>query len=197
MYSVIRIILFLAVPLLLFLVISKTKRRFSRRVYCLSAVIWIVICCLSHYVPIENALFSFATPEAVFGYTNYEQIQYIVQGKESCLIVYPTVTSTYSFTFVGKDQHQYRILPQYSAEMVAHRSDSSGIIDVYRVKNTNDYYIIATLWADAEVYLCDEFGKVNAMIMTIENTGFFHIYVDSISESHYLLIDNKPVTIIS
>lgn len=190
MYSLIRILLFLAVFLILIVLISKSRYRSNRKTYILSAVICFILCSLLHGLPIENYIYSFGSAEDVFSYTNWEKIQYIVDGEDSCLVVYETSPSTYSFSFIGKEKDSYKILPQYSAKMISHKSDENGIIDVYRVKNTDDFYILATLGKYGDIQVCDEQGILNYKVIPIGDTGFFYIYVNELSESSHLVVND-------
>lgn len=195
MYSFIRIMIFLIVWLLAVCIIKKTKLRNVRKIYFISAVICLVLSSVACYIPVENAFTSFETAEQVFDYTNWEESQLVLEGENSCMVVYESAPSTSSFSFVGKDEDGYKILPQHLSKMISRKSDENGVVLVYNVKDSNDYYIIATVGVHENVQVECESGELESSIMTISNTGIYYIYVSDLQESTHLIVDGKTISI--
>ena len=199
MYSLVRIILFIILFALLFCLIRKSGHYLNRKGIVTLAVVCCLLCSLAHFFPIENNLFLFSTPEAVFRYTNFEQIGDVVYGCDSCMVIYATGSSRYSHTFVGRNENSFVILPQYSEIQLARNFEDVRIMNVYRVRNTDDYYVMAFFNYGTEVELFDSSGKVDTHIVVIEEPEFFstfYIYVENLSEDHYLLVDGDRIGII-
>ena len=197
MYSLIRFALFFVFFLLLCLVLPRRKHINKRKRYLIYAALCFALFAISHYYPIENALRTFHTPDEVFHYTNFEKMSYLIDGEESCMIVYPTGKSTYSIDFIGKRDDGYTILPEHGARMVSRKNDENGIIAVYQVEGTADFYIVATFWEYASMIVYNESGMVDTDIVTIDNSGLCYFHVHNLSDSHYLLLDGKKVGIYS
>ena len=197
MYSLIRFIVFFLVFLLLCYWSYSRKFTNRRKLYLLYAAICFAFFAISHFLPIENALYKFPTPNAVFSYTNFEKLSHVIDGKESCMFVYPTGKSTYSVNFAGKHSDGYALLPQYGSRMVFRKNDGHGIITVHHIEGTSDYYIVAAFWGNASVEIYDDSGEIHTDVVNINNSGLFYFYVHNLSENHYILVDGNRVNIYS
>ena len=195
MYSIIRVILFFAVWVLSVHLIRQTRQRHNRKIILWVTIICVLLCSLSCYIPVENYLYTFESAQAVFYYMDFKEIIAALEGDKSCLIVYKSGPSTTECAFVGKDDRGYHILPQGSAQLVSHRADASGIIIVYNIKNTHDYYLHAALGISGEIKVFDADGEIQCSVFSVDNSGIYHIYVSNLSENAYITINTNSINL--
>ena len=199
MYHAIRFLVAMVLMLLITCLIRQSGRQIRRKGITILAVVCVLCGSLLDRFPVENKLFAFSSPEEVFRYTNFERICDVVYGRDSCMVIYSSGPSTYSHAFVGRSQDSYFILPQYSGVQLARNFKDARIINTYRVKNTDDYYIVVFFDYGTEVELFNGSGKVDTHIVECGESGYFstfYVYVENLSEEHYLLVDEEVVNII-
>lgn len=62
------------------------------------------------FFPLENYIYSFSTPEEIFRYTAKGEIIGVVEGKETCMIVYQRPDDAYLTLYVRKENGAYKII---------------------------------------------------------------------------------------
>lgn len=97
------------------------------------------------YTPVINQIAKFKTPESIFKFTHTEELVGVVEGDESCMIIYKTNNHNLGQDFILKSGDRYEILRSFSFKRVSNTVAAKGGIDVYNVKKTKDYYITGVL----------------------------------------------------
>lgn len=69
----------------------------------------------------------------------------VVEGEESCIIIYKTNNHNLGQDFILKSGDRYEILRSFSFKRVSNTVSAKGGIDIYNVKKTKDYYITGVL----------------------------------------------------
>lgn len=106
-----------------------------------------MICCsLSSLIPVENLFITFSTPQDVFNYSVIGDINTVVEGEKSALILY-TNEGAISRSIIPKSKTGWKIKIYSTNEEKFSKTwlDSGEKIyrmSVYWCKHTNDYYII-------------------------------------------------------
>ncbi len=126
--------------LICFLIIRKSAIINKRRWYFKSAIIVFVLYTLSWFVPVENALITFSSPEATFNYTNSDNVILVVEGEESALVIGDDVSD-----IIPKSGTGWKQSLAWDVKIVVNKRSSNGIVFwVYQYKDTRDYYVAAS-----------------------------------------------------
>ena len=162
MYYAIRMVigLFLFILLNLGIVLSRIK---YKRVW--SIVSFILICgalpiALSFF-PVEDYFITFKSPEAAYEYSisSKSNIALVVEGDHSDFIVArnDNSDSTYTYSILPKTADGWKVgLASYLEKVAAGLNDSVGI-NVFRYKDTSDYFITVITF-DEETTVSDEYN---------------------------------------
>ena len=160
MYYAIRMVigLFLFILLNLGIVLSRIK---YKRVW--SIVSFILICgalpiALSFF-PVEDYFITFKSPEAAYEYSisSKSNIALVVEGDHSDFIVARNDNgdSTYTYSILPKTADGWKVgLASYLEKVAAGLNDSVGI-NVFRYKDTSDYFITVITF-DEDTTVSDE-----------------------------------------
>lgn len=128
------------------LVAEKTVKKRKGKIPAAFAVfVCLMIVSFAAYTPVINHIAKFKTPESAFKFSHSEEIVDVVEGQESCMIIYKTNNHNLGQDFILKSGDRYEILRSFSFKRVSNTVAAKGGIDVYNVKKTKDYYITGVL----------------------------------------------------
>lgn len=195
MYSFIRISIITAAALVL-LLLHKRKYHMIKKGYAVTLIIVsIVFCAASQYVPVENLVLTFNSPEEVFNYTTSGRIVDITSGDNSCMVYYSTGNSTYSYKFIGINDNGYCIATDIDVSDVFSTMNANGIFEVKRVRGTDDYYLLAAISPTAsDISFYDSSGNLlNVQIMQVGDSGLIHFGFTGFEAGCCLMIDGERV----
>ena len=74
-------------------------------------------------------------------YTTKGNVKKVVYGQDSCMVIYSKGNATNNYYFVPKDGDGYKIPDRFAEKTVYKNLDTTGIIYVYNVRGTKDYYV--------------------------------------------------------
>lgn len=162
MYYTIRnvIVLLLYILSILGIVRSRIKRKL---VWCI--VSFILICGALPFAlgsfPVEDYFITFKSPEAAYEYSisSKSNIALVVEGDHSDFIVArnDNSDSTYTYSILPKTADGWKVgLASYLEKVAAGLNDSVGI-NVFRYKDTSDYFITVITF-DEETTVSDEYN---------------------------------------
>ena len=162
MYYTIRnvIVLLLYILSILGIVRSRIKRKL---VWCI--VSFILICGALPFAlgsfPVEDYFITFKSPEAACEYSisSKSNIALVVEGDHSDFIVArnDNSDSTYTYSILPKTADGWKVgLASYLEKVAAGLNDSVGI-NVFRYKDTSDYFITITTF-DEDTTVSDEYN---------------------------------------
>lgn len=196
LFNAIRVLLLALLVLLSCFILKHSKVR--KRKLCIALVI--VVCVLAVTVtgmfPAENAFITFKTPEAVCQYIAVGDIEAVVEGELSACVIYKTAPGEYSHCIVPKTADGYKIPTYFYKEKMSQKVDGSGVFTIYHAKNTNDYYVFATILSNGGELLkvydpMGELMETNGVIFG--RTDFQCVYVQSFSDDCYTTINGEKV----
>lgn len=197
LFKTIRIILWLLISACAVFIIKKSKIGRKTLVSVLAVFLCTIVVSVSAMFPVENLFVNYESPESVFHYTNSGEIDEIIYGKDSCLIIYSKDNHTYGHYVIPKTAKGYKIPNYFTVKKVSHKFDENGLFDVYNVKGTPDYYVFATVHLkerDNEINVFNELGeKVESNIVRVENTSFIYFFLNDFSNEYYLSINGENV----
>lgn len=200
LFNTIRIVLWLIISVGAALIIKKSKVVRKKLVFGLSVAFCTVMISVFGMFPVENLFVTFQSPESVFHYTNNGEIDEIIYGKESCLVVYAEANNTVGHYIIPKSAKGYKIPNYFMVKKVSHKFDENGLFDVYQVRGTQDYYIFGTVHLnenDNQIDIYNELDeKVESNIVRIDNASFIYFYLHDFSDEYYMIVNGEKVFIL-
>lgn len=182
------------IPILI--VLNKKKLLRKKLVAIITIIAIIAFTSLISIFPVENAFIRFDTPEQAFSYVETGKFDYVVEGESSSMVVYKKDSSTYSQIFLLKDEKGYMLNSFYGYTLTDRLFDGNYALDIFKVKNTEDYYITGVLVSDtSNVELKSDTRDVVCKIFYKENSYIFYAYVKDYADDIYLVCDGEKVEI--
>lgn len=145
----------------------------------------------------------FETPESAFQYSNSEEIVGVVQGDDSCLVVYKKSNHEFGDSFHLKSNNRYNFQQAVSFPVVTGLFVEQGVLSAYKVLGTDDYYITGVINIENnELPIVNSDNKeVKCIVVddmafggTNTKTVLVHDAVDELDSNYYLVINNQRVT---
>ncbi|MGN0502731.1 MAG: hypothetical protein ACI4HN_07380 [Ruminococcus sp.] len=199
LYSLFRLVIVFPVCLVIYIIIKKINRKRNikglkskhTKIYmCVISIAVVSILGTALYVcPFENLFIDFSSPEDVFKYTANGDIDKVIYGDNSCMIIYSDNNSQ-DVLFVGKDNDSFKIVtyPQYSKEHLFTKNYWSA--NIYTLNQTGDTYCAGQLINDVNnVNISDNLGTEYYCIKESDNVFCFYGYVKGYDEKYTINID--------
>ena len=108
MFTILRAILWLILSMCIVLIIRKSKYRSKKLLSIASVVLCVVLVSVSGMFPVENLFITYQSPERAFHYFQSGKIKEIIDGQESCLVIYNDGNSTYGYNIIPKTERGSR-----------------------------------------------------------------------------------------
>lgn len=141
MYSFLRIIFGLVLVLALIILVKKTQ---IKKVFVVLISVGILLTTIVlYFVPIENILVRFSTPQKAYNYYRFGRVCDVVEGEDSAYISALRGTGVkYDFVIFPKDEKGWKIGTHFDQCKVARYMDKDISITVYNIRKTEDYYVV-------------------------------------------------------
>ncbi|MFR8011644.1 MAG: hypothetical protein ACLU8W_07800 [Clostridia bacterium] len=199
MFTILRAILWLILSTCIVLIIRKSKYRRKKLLSIASVVLCAVLVSVSGMFPVENLFITYQSPERAFHYFQSEKIKEIIDGQESCLVIYNDGNSTYGYNIIPKTERGYKIPSYFEMEKVSHKFDKQAALDIYNAQGTQDYYVVGTVHQkdfDSNISVCNPAKeKIDTDIIRIENTNFICFWLPNFSNGYYLRINGEEIAL--
>ena len=152
-------------------------------------------------IRISNHFMSFDNPESVYHLSHSEEITDIVYGDDSCLIIFSKGKNDYGTYYVPKSENGYEIPKSFSTKKVDAFFVNNGILDVYNVSGTNDYYIIGMIiTSESPSAIVNSDNKI-VKHMTIDIDGLdnktisIYDFINDFTDDYYIMLDDKKISL--
>lgn len=157
------------VLLIVFRVIWKRSKLIQRILVSLAGTMLFVGILFSF--PFENLFYQWDSPESLFQYLNIKPIEYIVEGKNSCMVIYRSSEVKYSSSLLIKHDGKYLIPRESGSEHVVSQVISNGMLLISKFEN--DYYVkgVTIFPSDSETAISDNLNSVFAISETTQVDG--------------------------
>ncbi|MBQ7296454.1 MAG: hypothetical protein IJW86_09765 [Clostridia bacterium] len=155
----------------------------------------LILCFTLCLMPLKRNFVTYRTPEELFDNCCDGTIENIIYGDNSCMIYYLSSESTYSYEFAENKGNGYKVVSIASCERLSYTFNSSGTLEVYHIKNTDDYYVVGTIGSvdkTIEVYSGDN-KIIKSNVKQLNDSTFIYGFLDSFANEHYMLVDGRKV----
>lgn len=142
------------------ILITKSKKvRNKKRGVLLTVISCVVIMTVLMCTPIENLFFTFKTPEDAFNYSHNGSIVDVIDGKESCIVLYKENDESNNKAVFIKSHNGYKLCTSFLQMNIIldnkYLDENNYLVTsiyMYKIKNTSDYYLF-----------CDDYSPVTYM----------------------------------
>ncbi len=202
MYFAVRIVFSLILLFVVILILWKRKRSALRKKTVMALILVTMgLGVLLQFCPIENVLVGFDSPESVFHYMRVGEIQSLIEGENSTLVVYSQGRNASSVQIIEKAEGAYRI-PVFS---MMKRIDSdtldttAGHYEVLRFSDTEDYYICVSVMMTAPIDSISDSFSTNVRYTVSELVGSktsvvsIYAYSKGYPDRYYLNINGNRI----
>lgn len=201
LYIIIRIVFWIAIFFLVLWICKKKGTPVTKRVRWVIAIITLVFITIFGLIPMENFFVTFPSPQAAFNYSCVGEIMDVVDGNDSCMVIYKESKQTFITTFFLKEGMGYKLGTHFSFETVYAENHDGLVVEVYMVKNTEDYYV--SLFGSLKSDRIDIADSANSNFVThsevILDTGYrsikSHAFVEGIDDGYSIQINDTKIQI--
>lgn len=192
-FYILRIVILILILVVLYMFFHKVAGRDTKASVILGTIFSIVITTAVSMFPIENLVTDFSSPESAFKYFCAGEIEEIIYGNDSCLVVYSDSQGMYKDCVFLKSGADYKLPSYFSRSRVAHVFTQNGLFNTYQINGTGDYYVQGSVHtAEGEIGVFNGNGsKIDADIIYIDHTGFVYFRLDSFRNDYYLILSGK------
>ena len=107
-----------------------------------TAVLMVIVCTgmvvISGIFPTENLFIKFRSPYDVFHYVMSGDVKGLLNGKNSCAVIYSDGKYDGGNLIIPKVEDGYQIPNYFMSKRVSHRFDRNGTFDIYQVSETEE-----------------------------------------------------------
>ena len=152
---------------------KAVKKRKGKIPAAFAVFVCLMIVSFAAYTPVINHIAKFKTPESIFKFTHTEELVGVIEGEESCMVVFRKDKNSYGIDYYLKSDNEYQLPRSFSTKEVASSVGKYGFLSVDNVKGTNDYYFA---------------GNVN-----VENDGNLTVVGNDNEELEYITIGHEHI----
>lgn len=157
----------------------------------------VLVMTITAMFPVENLFVRFNTPEAAFRYASVGNIEEVLHGQSSSLVIYKTDKHTYSRTVILKSSNSYKLPTYFTLKRISQKFNAYGVFSTYHVYGTQDYYILATIPhrndnETIEVYNSDG-TVVESSVVEIKNSYRLYFYLQDFTKGHYIILNGETI----
>lgn len=193
-FYILRIIILVLILVVLFMFFRKVAKCGTKSSVILGVIFSLVITTGISIFPVENIVIDFSSPESAFKYSCSGEIEEIIYGSDSCLVVYSDSQGTFKDCVFLKSGANYKLPTYFSLSKIAHVFTQNGLFNTYQVNGTSDYYVqgSAPTAEGEEISVFNGAGsKINTNIFRINHTGFVYFHLSSFQDDYYLMFSGK------
>lgn len=152
---------------------------------------------LSTLGPIENAFITFPTVESAYYYSNEGKVKYIIEGKETDLVIAQKDNSNI-LAIIPKTNDGWKTATGLNIRRVALNNSKSATICVYQYNHSDDYYIVVYGSKEGELDVTD---NRNSQFDCLEGNNKHNrlyykycSYIHCFDENYVIIVDGQPVS---
>lgn len=205
MRTLFKLLVFLLLAILLFACLCKFFKKYKKWItLLLSCAISALAVYLLFLYPFENLFYQWDSPEELFHYLSWKNIEEVVYGEKSCMVVYQDSKSSHSQIIFPKLDGKYRIPSDSSSEHIATTFVEGGAVMVDQAKGTEDHYIVGNMSVDAGDSRSISDNKGSRFTTKTVDTGIgrykmitFWAYIPQFDEDYAITTRGQEMKVIS
>lgn len=186
----IAVVLFVAAALIM-------KIKFNQKdikIYLVAFLGCTIIGCALFFVPIEDSFLTFNNREEAVAYVTDNSVTHVLQGKVSDCVITKNSNNT-SMLMLPKTQNGYKVALESYVVRAEQYADDDIYINVFRFKNSNDYYMVITDFNSGYGEISDSCNSTfEYEEITDEKLGTYcsyYCYIDGFDKNYSLTLNKK------
>ena len=194
LFQLVRLVLAGLVALVLFLLRRKKLKR--RTAIILAVAVFAAADVLLCNTPLENAVYTFPTPEAAADYVGFGDVTDVVEGAESAL-----------FLTGGSGQYQMRVFPKTAdgwklcgengTDIKGFFSGEDTAIQLVQMKNSTEYYVVV-IYTGGKAEVTDSCGSAFQTLQEgdgITSDSICLAYVPGYDAQYVLTVNGETISL--
>lgn len=199
MLATVRLIVWGLVLVIFNIIIKKATIAHKGRWRIISVVVCAVLASLSALIPVENVFVTYNSPESAFKYVNSCEAQLVVEGKETAFVIGDKDDADI-YLIVPKSKSGWKLGTGFNTKRILQKIDGETAVEVYRYKDTDDYYITVF---DKTGEILDITDKNNSSFVYLKRTDntlntdiyTYYAYVHSFNNQYSLCVNGKTISV--
>lgn len=197
-FIVIRIIV---LSLVLFLLLKKDKVNKSKTKKIIIIAVSVASFVVSALIPFENVFITFSTPEASYKYHNQGTPVICVEGRDTDLVVGQKGNS-YIYNIAPKTTSGWKLGMGYELKNIYQSIDSANknLINVFRYKNTNEFYIVVANIEGESLSVHDNLNSEFVLSEKTDKNGnandcAYYTYINALDNNYVLSLNDIDISL--
>ena len=187
-YNLVRCLI--AVVLIAVVLLVNKKRHFIKKQ---SVLAIIVIACFGlsavlHLLPFESAFISFDTPEKAANYYSNSDIDNIIYGDNSCLVLYSNGNTKRQI--LTKDDNGWKIHSGFEIKESHMTLVNRTSVYIISLENSTDRYIVISDFSEKKLTVSD---NINSVFYS-DSDGNYFAYLSNFSDDYTVNVNGETVT---
>lgn len=173
-YIVVRLVVFVIIALVMFLI--NKKKKINRKTVIAVLVVVAIVSEASVFLGLDNHLMSFSTPQKAYMYSHTGKAEIVADGAQSTFMVRNNGAESIEQYLIPKKGNRWRPSLGMNLFTVKEKREGNVSVSIYNCKGTDDYYAVVRYFSDTP-------KKIN----DTHNSNFEKcIYIDFPDEKYYL-----------
>lgn len=201
LYMIIRIFLAAVAAAVAFVAFQYTQgeraRRKSGRIKTYAAAVFFGVVLLLYFIPVENLIVGFSTPESAFSYNNSGEIMEICEYDNCALVIAATGDGEITTHVIPKKDGKWKLETFYNRRREVTTKNYCMVERLY-VPNSDDCLIIVTHStsgniADAPTNVADSRNTKFKVADYPDMITFYYGFVENMDDSYTLHVDGEKI----
>lgn len=142
----------------------------------------------------ENLFVTFSSPEAVYHYTKVGEIDSIIEGEVSDLVISWNADKSRDYTIVKKNIDGWKISPFFKQRTVDQKYAEHILLSVEHYDNSQDYYVIVMYTGANLIKIEDNRGSSFAASLDADGKSYtYFAYVEDYNEQYQIFINGELI----
>lgn len=143
-----------------------------------------------NFIPIENYFMNFSSPEQVFNYMYNSDVELVVEGKHSALVIGEDNKRNDSFSIVSKSQDGWKISTTLNEKRKDTIVTSDFLINLIYHKKTDEYYIVVDIFSETSKPL----DSCESSFVFFERDSSYYAYISEYNDNYWIEINGNRYT---
>ena len=195
MYGIIRMLISVGAVIAVGILLRKSRIKNKRRAYiisfCLAMVLWVGL----EFVPFENLFVTFDSPEASYKYQYMSKLKdpIIISGDHSDMLIQRSGSES-NFSLIPKTEKGWKLGRPLEMKWTVYTYDNGVTVDLFRYRDTDDYYVIIYKADGAEIELSADDVEFSSSKrdMAYPETEYNNYYAH-VNELGYITVDDMRI----
>lgn len=201
LYMMVRIFLAAVAAAVAFVVFNYTfdsrKRRNSGSIKAYTAAVFLGVAIILNFMPVENLIIGFSTPESAFSYNNSGEIKEICEYENCALVIAATGDGELTTHVLPKKDGKWKLETTYNRRRDV-TTKSYCMVERLYVPNSDDCFVIITHStsgniADVPTNVADSRNTKFTAVSYPDMITFYYGFVEDMDDGYTIHVDGEKI----